>query len=172
MKIAHRLRKLERVVSLLQPAPEAPVGEPTEDERADDVGRLLWLQTLVSKEYGSRYPEAASRAPTFPTNERMHAWREAAELAWQQGHREYQSGLRPFAMAVWLEWKPRILKAERAHREWVRVHGPWVWDVRPRLDSLSMEEFKLLPVDQKVEVLLDWGEGHWAKEKMRHGRNR
>ena len=165
MRLAQRLKMLEKTMGSLKQTPsEAPEIELTDEERADKVGEFLWLQKAISKEYPPRYP---SSVPPAPPGDPMHAWNEAAELAWQQGHRDYHSGLRSYAMPIWLKWKPDILKAERAHRDWVRVHGEWVWDVAPRLQGITKEEFRQLPLGEQIAALRDQGSGHWAKDVRR-----
>jgi hypothetical protein len=169
MRLAQRLKKLEETVSRLRQIrfEAAPEIERTDEERADMIGGYLWIKVAVSKEYPPTYPGSGTYAPP---DDFLRAWQTAAESAWQQGYRAYHVGLRPYAMAVWLEWKQDILKAERGHREWVRVHGEWVWDVPPRCHTLGVDDFRLLPLDQQVEVLCDSGEGHWAKDGKRKGR--
>jgi hypothetical protein len=165
MRLTQRLTKLEKTIGRLkQPQNEVPQKEPTEEEEADAVGELLWFNTVRSK----NYPPSSSSC--YPTTHILYAWNEAADLAWQEGHREYHIELRPFAMAIWLEWKPRILKKRRADRDWIRVHGEWVWDDPPLIQNMSLDEFKLLPTDEKIQVLLHFGKGHWANDKKRSKR--
>jgi len=168
MRLTQRLKKLEKTIGRSKQAQiEVPQRERTEEEEADEIGELLWFQTVMSKNYPPMY---ASSTPTCFSTGPMHAWNEAAELAWQAGHREYQIGLRPFAMAIWLEWKPRILKQRRADLESVRVNGEWVCDDPPHIQNMTADEFKLLPTDEKIHVLLNSGKGHWSNDKKRSKR--
>jgi hypothetical protein len=166
MRFAQRLEKLEKTIGRLQqPDRDAPEKERSDEEEADRMGAFLWGPP---GDYMDKYPP---RSPTsVPPAGPLRAWHEAAELARQEGHREYHTGLRPYAMAVWLDRKPGILKERRDHRDWVRVHGEWVCDVEPRYLNLTMAEFEKLSTEEKIAALLDHGSGHWSKDGKRAGR--
>jgi len=162
MGLAQRLKKLESTIGpWKQPVAEAPEVERTDEEWADSIGDFLWWPKGADMDYPPRSPDS------FPRDGPLRAWYEAAELARQEGHRDYHIGLRPYAMAVWLDWKPEYLQACRKHRDWVRVHGEWIWDTPPRFNGMTLDEFKQLPPEEMAAVLRDQGSGHWSKDAKR-----
>jgi hypothetical protein len=152
MRIRNRLARLERIF-----LDEAPVAEEysetprSDEEEADRTGEFLWVGFAIDKRYPSRW----GRSPSNTAAQR--AWDEAAEAAWVAGHREYHVGLRPFAMAVWLELKPEVLKHRQTHAVWIPTGDP------VRAETLTMEEFERLPLEERVAVLREHRPGYWSK---------
>jgi hypothetical protein len=153
MRIRNRLIRLERI-SCLYEAPEASMDlDPplSDEEEADRTGEFLWAGFDLDKRYPPRWgllqsPSAAQRA-----------WHEVAEAAWAADIREYHVGLRPFALAVWLELKPFVLQ----HRQ---THGTWIsTGKRASADTLTPEEFDRLPLAERVAVLREHRPGYWSK---------
>ena len=145
MNIKQRLKKLEAKLGRRAPT-EPPAPELTDEEEADQMAAHLWMATDWGKD------------SVDPIN---RAWYEAAQAARQQGHTEYHIGLRPEALAFWLKSRPQIQQRRRT----VRV---WVWDEPPvRRDTMTMEEFKRLPTEEKYNVLREDRRGHYSQETRR-----
>ena len=160
MRLAQRLNRLERTLGRLnETVVEVREVERTDEQWADWMGDFLWWPKGADMD---RWPRTSSFAAMHDGP--LRAWHEAAEMARQEGYRDYHVGLRPAAMAVWLDWKPRYLNQCRDQRAIARVHGEWVWDVPPRFNDLTMDEFKQLPATEQVAVLTDRGLGHWSKD--------
>jgi hypothetical protein len=92
------------------------------------------------------------RSPT------QRAWDEAAEIAWDAGHREYHVSLRPYAMAAWLELKPGVLQHRETHGVWI-PNGTFV-----RADTLPPEAFDQLPLGEQIAILREHRPGYWSKQ--------
>jgi hypothetical protein len=153
VRLRSRLLLLERAVS--DRAPPPPADEPvfTDEEEADRTGEFLWIGLAI----GKRYPRPGGRVRSAGGTPALRVWNEAAEAARNAGHRKYHVGLRPFALAVWLGWKPDIL----AHR---RRHGVWVPTGDPvRAEMLTPEEFERLPLAERIDVLREHRPGYWSK---------
>jgi hypothetical protein len=151
MGFAQRLKKLEiNSGRLKQSEVNVPEIERTDEEWADWIGDYLWWPKGANMD---KYPRSAP-PPAGP----LRAWHEAVERARQEGHRDYHVGLRPDAMEVWLAWKPEMLN----HR---RTHGEWIWDIPPRINTMTMEEFEGLSPREKVNLLMEPGKGHWSKDR-------
>jgi hypothetical protein len=158
MRLAQRIKKLEGTLGRWkEPSVKAPEIERTDEEWADWIGDFLWWPKGADMDHWPGYFASAGQASAEHSDNPLAAWRQAARLAWQQGHRDYHVGLRPYALAVWLRWKPDILE----HR---RTHGEWLWDVPPRLHTMTREEFARQTLQEKSTLLLrESGEGHWSK---------
>jgi hypothetical protein len=151
MRIRSRLLRLERTVRDRAPDPVVP-DEPilTDEEEAERTGKFLWCGFAIDR----RFPRPW-RPP--PCNPLLGAWHKAAEAAWSAGHREYQTGMRDVSMAVWLDWKPDIVR----HR---RTHGVWVPTGEPvRAEILTPDEFDHLPIEERIAVLREHRGGYWSK---------
>jgi hypothetical protein len=150
-----RLGRLERVLGDRGVHESIALAEPlSDDEEADRIGEFLWFGFAIVKRHKRPRPGSPSRSPA------QRAWDEAAEEAWAYGHREYHVGLRPFAVAVWLEMKPDVLKHRQTHGVWISTGDP------VRADTLTPEEFSRLPVEERIAVLREHRPGYWSK----HGR--
>ena len=151
MRFAQRLQKLERIPGWArQPRLEMPAKERTAEEEADAMGAFLWIQDNR---------QVVHYRTNSPFDSAMRAWHAAAALAREQGCAEYQVGLRPMAMTVWLLFRPRLVE----HR---RTHGEWLWDDPPSdAEVISLEGFRALDVSEKVRLLRDSNHrrGHWSK---------
>jgi hypothetical protein len=150
MGFAQRLKKLENILARL-PKPESEVVEKelTDEEEADALGVRSFQD-----EDKAEYFQSDSPYHTATRN-----WYAAVAAARREGHTEYHVGLRPFAMAMWLEMKPGIL----AHRE---THGDWIWDEPPtRGETMPREEFDKLDVREQNRLRLEARQrrGHWSK---------
>jgi hypothetical protein len=147
-----RLGRLERVPG--DPGVHesiVPAGPLSDDEEADRIGEFLWFGIAIDKRHQRLRPGSPSRSPA------QRAWDEAAEEAWAAGHREYHVSIRPYAMAVWLEWKSDILKHRQSHGVWIPT-GESV-----QADTLTPEEFDMLPVEERIAVLREHRPGYWSK---------
>jgi hypothetical protein len=153
MGLEQRIKKLESSLNRRQQlvADETEI-ERTDEEWADWMGDFLW------------WPKGADmdRRPGYFASDYGHsagplgAWQDAARLAWQQGHTDYHVGLRPYALAVWLKWKPSMLE------HW-RTHGRWIWDVLSRFDGLTKAAYAQLTLEENRQLLWKPSEGHWSK---------
>jgi hypothetical protein len=153
MRLRSRLLRLERTVRDRAPVPVVP-DEPTlsDEEKVDRTDKFLWSGFDIDK----RYPRPRGPMPP-PYDPLLRAWHDASEAAWQAGHREYHAGLRPFAMAVWLDWKPGILSHRRTHSVWMPTGEP------VRFETLTPEELDQLPVNERIAVLREHRTGYWSK---------
>jgi hypothetical protein len=154
MRLRHRLVRLERTIRGTVPAPDAAPEEPrTDEEEADRVGEFLWAGLALDKQYPPRWGTGRALSGTEP----LRAWRDAAEAAWAAGHRQYHTGLRPVALGVWHEWKPSVLKHRQTLGEWISTGAP------VRAETITMEEFQALPLDERVAILRQHRPGYWSK---------
>jgi hypothetical protein len=87
----------------------------------------------------------------------MRARGEASEAARAPGHREYHTGLRGSAVAVWLELKSEMHKHSQIHGVWIPTGEP------ARADMLTTEEFDQLPLGERIAVLREHRPGYWSK---------
>jgi hypothetical protein len=154
MRINHRLVRLERTARRLRPIEESPERPRTDDEEADLTGEHLWLTPDLDlhSRLLARNPLTADKAPAY------RAWHLAAMAARAAGHTGYHVGLRAEAMAVWLTMKPDVLEHQRTHGRWICI--------APEGEAApTLEEFRLLPVEERVRILRsrDRWPGYWSK---------
>jgi hypothetical protein len=138
-----RLKKLETQLDRQRRILEAsrvPELERSDEEWADWVGDFLWWPKGAEMAHWPRFSNSAT-----PTNEPLRAWYQAAEQAFQQGHRDYHVGLRPFAMAVWLDWKPEMLREARTRHEFPQQEF--------RFANMNLDEFAKLTWEEQVSLL-------------------
>ena len=143
MTIQGRLLRLERAFRRIDVPIVAHALTLTDDEEADRLGELLWTGfagRMASPHLG------ASQTLHSPA---LRTWREAAETAWSAGHRTYPIALRPFSLAVWLEWKPDIVKHRETHGVWAPIGEP------KRAETITIEEFNRLPLSERSAILRD-----------------
>src|ERR1700692_2601229 len=99
-RLEQRLKKLETKLAQACGDQEEASGVPeltrTDTEWADSVGGFLWWPKGAHRDQWPRFPSSAGQGDGA-----LRAWHQAAEQAYQQGHRDYHVGLRPFAMEVW-----------------------------------------------------------------------
>jgi hypothetical protein len=153
MSLSSRVGSLEREVAARGAGLEDPWAddddrERTDEEEADSVGEYLWL---------CRRAEDAS---TFSDPHGYYAaWDAAVAEARARGHAEYHAGLRPFAMPIWLDMKPDILRHRRTHGHWVET-GP-----EPRLFAMSAEEWRGLQYSELLRLYLEAIQrpGYWSR---------
>jgi hypothetical protein len=154
MRIRHRLVRLERTARGLGPIAESPERPLTDDEEADLTGEHLWLTPdwELHSRMLARNPRTADKAPAYA------AWHLAAKAARAAGHTTYHVDLRPEAMAVWLTMKPDVLEHQR-------THGRWICTAPPGEAAPTLEEFRLLPVEERVRILRsrEMWPGYWSK---------
>ena len=154
MGLAQRIKKLESTLGLSKrPVADDAEIELTDEEWADWMGDFLWWPKGADLD---RWPGYFASTATHCDGP-LGAWQEATLSAWREGHTDYHVGLRPYALAVWLQWKPSLLKHGR-------THGDWIWDVPPRINSVSSVDFERLPTEEQCDLLREPGKGHWSKD--------
>jgi hypothetical protein len=134
----------------------------TDEEWVEVTGEFHWFRLSLSK----RHTRASESSPDRLLPDHYRNFDIAAHKLWQSGTREWaeaRSNLLPFARAIWDALGPAIRQKEQRH-------GVWVWSREPANLTTSLEDFQAQPLDERIRILRDPGQGHWSRHAPKSSR--